>query len=43
MSQPLLPVAAGTLALAAALVVASEVLLVLSCGLFAGYSVSGST
>lgn len=43
LSEPLVPVAAGTLLLAAALALTSEALLALSCGLFAGYSLSGST
>ena len=43
LSEPLLPVAAGTVVLAAALATASEALLALSCGLLAGYSLSGST
>ena len=43
LSEPLLPVAAGTLVLAAALGLTSETLLALSCGLLAGYSLSGST
>jgi hypothetical protein len=43
LSEPLLPLAGGTLVLAAAVGLASEALLALSCGLFAGYSLSGST
>jgi len=43
LSEPLLPVAAGTFLLAAGLALTSEALLALSCGLFAGYSLSGST